>query len=153
MAKSPVRCPFNGRLCIECTLYRGRHYYLCNCEHYRGYIKPVNKANAETKIDSVDFNKIKGLLDAWSTTSNTADENEPKIKLKLFDVENSKEIIYDLKDAKTWNWDDPTIMRVIAGTHVNSWAKLLEIARYQAEKGTTELVIREAPRFMLLAGG
>jgi hypothetical protein len=153
MAKSPVRCPFNGRLCIECTLYRGRHYYLCNCEHYRGYIKPVSKANAETKIDSVDFNKIKGLLDAWSTTSNTADENELKIKLKLFDVENSKEIIYDLKDAKTWNWDDPTIMRVIAGTHVNSWAKLLEIARYQAEKGTTELVIREAPRFMLLAGG
>ena len=46
MAKSPVRCPFNGRLCIECTLYRGRHYYLCNCEHYRGYIKPINKVNA-----------------------------------------------------------------------------------------------------------
>jgi len=46
---------------------------------------------------------------------------------------------------KTWTWDDPTIMRIIAGTHVNSWEKLLEIARYQAEKGATELVIREAP--------
>jgi hypothetical protein len=68
-------------------------------------------------------------------------------------VENSKEAIPDLKDAKKWTWDDPTIMRIIAGTHVNSWEKLLEIARYQAEKGAAELVIREAPRFMLLAGG
>jgi hypothetical protein len=44
-------------------------------------------------------------------------------------------------------------MRTIAGTHVNSWAKLLEIARYQEDKGASELVIHEAPRFMLLAGG
>jgi hypothetical protein len=101
----------------------------------------------------LDFNKIKGLLDPWSTTSNTADENELKIKLKLFDVENSKETIYDLKDAKMWTWDDPSIMRVIAGTHINSWEKLLEIARYSEEKGLRELIIREAPRFMLLAGG
>ena len=153
MAKLPVRCPFNGRLCIECTLYRGRHYYLCNCEHYRGYIKPSNKVNTDIQCETVDFKKIKGLLDPWSTTSNTADENELKIKLRLFDVENSKEAIYDLKDAKTWTWDDPTIMRVIARTHVNSWEKLLEIARYSEEKGLGELAIREAPRFMLLAGG
>jgi hypothetical protein len=153
MAKSPVRCPFNGKLCIECTLYRGRHYYLCNCEHYRGYIKPNNKVNTDIQPESLDFNKIKGLLDPWSTTSNTADENELEIKLKLFDVENSKETIYDLKDAKMWTWDDPSIMRVIAGTHINSWEKLLEIARYSEEKGLRELIIREAPRFMLLAGG
>ena len=153
MAKLPVRCPFNGRLCIECTLYRGRHYYLCNCENYRGYIKPNNKINKEIQHETVDFEKIKDLLDPWSTTSNTADENELKIKLRLFDVENSKEAIPDLKDAKKWTWDDPTIMRIIAGTHVNSWEKLLEIARYQAEKGAAELGIREAPRFMLLAGG
>jgi hypothetical protein len=44
-------------------------------------------------------------------------------------------------------------MRVIAGTHINSWEKLLEIARYSEEKGLRELAIREAPRFMLLAGG
>jgi hypothetical protein len=44
-------------------------------------------------------------------------------------------------------------MRVIAGTHINSWEKLLEIARYSEEKGLRELIIREAPRFMLLAGG
>ena len=153
MAKLPVRCPFNGRLCIECTLYRGRHYYLCNCEHYRGYIKPNNKVKSDIQHETVDFTKIKGLLDPWSTTSNTADENELKIKLRLFDVENSKEAIYDLKDAKTWTWDDSTIMRIIAGTHVNSWEKLLEIARYSEERGLRELAIREAPRFMLLAGG
>ena len=31
-------CPFSGRLCEECSLYRGRHYFLCFCEKYRGYL-------------------------------------------------------------------------------------------------------------------
>jgi hypothetical protein len=33
-----MRCPFSSRLCEECALYRGRHYYLCFCEKYRGYL-------------------------------------------------------------------------------------------------------------------
>ena len=38
MAKEKMICPFSNRLCEECALYRGRHYYLCFCEKYRGYI-------------------------------------------------------------------------------------------------------------------
>ena len=38
MAKTRVICPFSGRLCEECSLYRGRHYFLCFCEKYRGYL-------------------------------------------------------------------------------------------------------------------
>jgi len=38
VAKTRVICPFSGRLCMECPLYRGRHYLLCFCEKYRGYL-------------------------------------------------------------------------------------------------------------------
>jgi hypothetical protein len=33
-----MKCPFSDRLCEECALYRGRHYYLCYCQTYRGYL-------------------------------------------------------------------------------------------------------------------
>ncbi len=38
MAKTRMMCPFSGELCKECALYRGRHYYLCFCKEYRGYL-------------------------------------------------------------------------------------------------------------------
>ena len=38
MAKIGMIYPFSGRLCEECSLYRGRHYFLCFCEKYRGYL-------------------------------------------------------------------------------------------------------------------
>ena len=38
MAKIKMMCPFSGRLCQDCSLYRGRHYYLCFCGRYRGCI-------------------------------------------------------------------------------------------------------------------
>jgi hypothetical protein len=31
-------CPFSKELCRECTVYRGRHYYICFRKEYRGYI-------------------------------------------------------------------------------------------------------------------
>jgi hypothetical protein len=38
MAKEDMLCPFTGKLCRECSLYRGRHYYLCFSEKYRGHL-------------------------------------------------------------------------------------------------------------------
>ena len=38
MAKTKMLCPFTKELCRECAQYRGRHYYLCFCTKYRGYI-------------------------------------------------------------------------------------------------------------------
>jgi hypothetical protein len=48
MAKEDMICPFSGKLCRECSIYRGRHYYLCFCQQYRGYVaksEPASKAN------------------------------------------------------------------------------------------------------------
>lgn len=36
MAKENMICPFSGRKCRDCALYRGRHYYLCFSDEYRG---------------------------------------------------------------------------------------------------------------------
>jgi len=40
VAKIPMLCPFSKELCRECTVYRGRHYYICFRKEYRGYLGP-----------------------------------------------------------------------------------------------------------------
>jgi hypothetical protein len=45
MAKVKMMCPFSGQPCRECSVYRGRHYYLCfrgkNGEEVAGLVKPI----------------------------------------------------------------------------------------------------------------
>lgn len=36
MAKAKMICPFTKGACIECAIYRGRHFYLCFSKEYRG---------------------------------------------------------------------------------------------------------------------
>ena len=43
MAKTRMMCPFSGQLCKDCPVYRGRHYYLCFCEKYRGHLTESGK--------------------------------------------------------------------------------------------------------------
>jgi len=50
MAKTKMLCPFTHKLCRECAQYRGRHYYLCFCNKYRGYIgDPEERAEREPR--------------------------------------------------------------------------------------------------------
>lgn len=44
MAKEDMLCPFSGKLCRECPLYRGRHYYLCFSKKYRGHLEKPGEA-------------------------------------------------------------------------------------------------------------
>ena len=46
MAKTKMLCPFSGNLCEECALYRGRHYYLCFCDKYRGHLADTGETPA-----------------------------------------------------------------------------------------------------------
>ena len=43
MAKVNMMCPFSEVLCKDCPVYRGRHYYLCFCEKYRGCLPEAIK--------------------------------------------------------------------------------------------------------------
>ena len=50
MAKLKMICPFSKELCKECAIYRGRHYYLCFCEKYRGHLgNPDRMTNTSVK--------------------------------------------------------------------------------------------------------
>ena len=55
MAKIDMLCPFSKKLCQECPLYRGRHYYLCFQTKYRGYLgekeKDVDKKIRARKVN------------------------------------------------------------------------------------------------------
>jgi hypothetical protein len=36
MAKIAMVCPFSNKMCVDCAIYRGSHYYLCFRKDYRG---------------------------------------------------------------------------------------------------------------------
>lgn len=148
MAKLPMRCPFNGKMCKECPIFRGRHFYLCTNEHYRGYIKTVDKVESDKQTQHVDFNTIKKLCEPWSATGNELN-TEPKIKLKVINKEAGTIQIYEPGEAKKWEWNNPEIMRTFNGIHIGSFNKLMEIIRYQEMKEAEEVTVVEAPWFML----
>jgi hypothetical protein len=148
MAKLPMLCPFNEKMCEECQLYRGRHYYLCTNEHYRGYIKSRKKVKRDTNVKQVNIETIKRLFEPWSVR-NSNPGGTSNMRLKVVDLEHGTTAFYTLEEAKKWNWDDPRIMRTIFGGHVASYKKLSEIVNFQEEKGVKEITIVEAPLFML----
>jgi hypothetical protein len=55
MAKIAMRCPFSGVACKDCPVYRGRHYYLCFCEKYRGFLPGVGKNMPMSKKSNGKF--------------------------------------------------------------------------------------------------
>ncbi len=52
MAKAKMLCPFSGELCKDCPVYRGRHYYLCFCQKYRGCLTKPGKIPRMLRTDS-----------------------------------------------------------------------------------------------------
>ena len=59
MAKTIMKCPFSKGLCEECAIYRGRHYFLCFCEKYRGYIDSPGGTSERNSPGAIwaDFNR------------------------------------------------------------------------------------------------
>ena len=143
MTKTPMRCPFNDKICPECSLYRGRYYYLCTCKQYRGYIKPDNLDSVYSSRQPIDSNSIKKLLKLWSNGGNNL-EAIPDINLKVFDIEDNAERRCEFAEIKNWDWNDPLIVRLVHGVHITSWHQLLEIMHYEATRGTKDIVIAEA---------
>jgi hypothetical protein len=75
MAKEEMLCPFSGKLCRECPLYRGRHYYLCFSKKYRGHLekpegaKGNNPGDSKTKYDDhfKPLKKMPSAIDPFQT--------------------------------------------------------------------------------------
>ena len=58
MAKVEMICPFSGKLCKECSLYRGRHYLLCFNRNYRGYLNKNTEMNKQSLKTNFGFDVI-----------------------------------------------------------------------------------------------
>lgn len=71
MAKERMNCPFTNRLCEECALYRGRHYYLCFYEKYRGYLGESGKLT-ERDPKLVPGNRPNGTFEMSSIIPHSA---------------------------------------------------------------------------------
>ena len=154
MAKTDMLCPFTHRLCKECALYRGRHYYLCFCKEYRGYIGE-SKENAKSGAlqHSVDFQAfLRNWVEPWSRAGRQP-EAELEVKLKVIDMDTGTTRTCELKEAKTWDYNNPETVILIGGLQITEWDMLVDILSHKAGEGNQEVEVYEAPRFMLLGGG
>ncbi len=52
MATKKIKCPFSGRACKNCTLYRSRHYSLCFNTHYQENL-PIEDATIKSIKGSI----------------------------------------------------------------------------------------------------
>ena len=76
-----------------------------------------------------------------------------KIRLKLLDRETGESRDCTLEEARTWDWENPEIWRIVGGWQITSFQNLLNILYVKMEKGCKEIEILEAPRFTMLSGG
>jgi hypothetical protein len=76
-----------------------------------------------------------------------------KMKLKLIDRETGDSRYCTLSEAKTWDWANPEVWRIVNGWQITSFKRLLNMLYLKAQKGGEEIEILEAPRFTMLSGG
>jgi hypothetical protein len=85
VAKKEMLCPFSGRVCEECPLYRGRHYFLCFCEHYRGHLNKTGDNGGTTTplafrswaVEKFEFPQInpRSAIDPFAMTTKDRKED------------------------------------------------------------------------------
>jgi hypothetical protein len=151
MNKKNRLCPFSHGACEQCAIYRGRHIYLTVCKGSAGSSRSKDNGRIGGR-EPIDFASIKELFEPWANNKDAL-KSLPDIAIKVINAETNETRICTLTEAKEWDWSDTTEMRVVGDIQIYSWDKLVEIARFKAKKGARELVLYEAPRFMLLAGG
>jgi hypothetical protein len=149
MAKTKMICPFTHELCDECAVYRGRHYYLSLCQQYRGYIaEPKAKNQRVAPRVSGDFSDLQKLVEP-RIKARSKPAAELEVRLKVIDMGSGEARSITLNEAKTWDWRNPEIARIVDGIQITSWEKLVAVLSRKADKGYKEVAIYEAPRFML----
>lgn len=154
MAKTSVLCPFSGKMCQECENYRGRHYFLCYVNNYRGHIKNTegNDKAAFNSPHQINFEALSKRINPWTKVNNSI-SGELEITLNVLDMETKSTRTCSLEEARSWDWTNPRTVRVIDGRHITSWNTLCEVLKYRAEKGQTEVELHEGPFFLLIGGG
>ena len=91
-------------------------------------------------------------FDTLSVTEN-GEKKTYKIRLRVMSRETEETRYCRLSEAKTWDWDNQEIWRMIGGWQITSYQKLLSMLVQKAQKGQEEVELLESPRFMMLSGG
>lgn len=135
---------------MNCSMWS--HGYCPDCNVYKGKGGPCPGYPVEPKKDETIFDALdnSGQLPAGDSEKNKA---FPTVKLRLIDVERKTDRTTDLEEARTWDWENPDIMRIVSNWQIKDFDMLLFILREKEDKGIKEVDIFEAPKFMVLAGG
>lgn len=83
----------------------------------------------------------------------TVDNESGKMKLTLLDRETGESRPFTLAEAKTWDWKDPDMWRMIGDWQITSYESLVQVLAMKLEYGRKEVILMVAPRFAMLAGG
>ena len=88
-----------------------------------------------------------------STNEETELDKVLKIRLKVIDRETGESRYCTLDEARTWDWGNQDIWRLVGGWQITSFKMLLSMMYLKAQKGHQEVELLESPRCLLLAGG
>lgn len=144
MAKINMICPFSKRLCQECAIYRGRHYYLCFCEEYRGYIdQPEENTKAEIKQPVAERLSLHDLMKP--TNHRYPEDYQLKLKLRVIDVDDGSTEVCDIGEAKTWDYNSQITMITVAGRQITSWDHLTDVLSSKTYDGRLEVEVHKLP--------
>ncbi len=83
----------------------------------------------------------------------TAETGSRKMKLTLLDRETGESRPFTLDEAKTWDWKNPEVWRMIGNWQITSYESLVHVLGLKMENGHKEVELLEAPRFTMLSGG
>ena len=75
------------------------------------------------------------------------------MKLKVTDRETGEVRYCNMDEAKTWDWGNQDIWRIVSGWQITSFKGLVSMVHLKAQKGHAEVEVLESPRCLLLAGG
>ena len=142
------------RGCVTSVRFIGADIITCVSARNIGATLVSRKGHAKSSVvqHPVDIMTVWKQLEPWAGTG-LLPGTKPEIKLKVIYMESGETRVCDLDEAKTWDWSNPEMMRMIGGAQITSWDKLVEIVLFKAKKGYREVELYEAPRFLMLGGG
>ncbi len=73
------------------------------------------------------------------------------MKLKVKSMDGHFVGVYELEEARTWDYSDPEALLVIKGRHVRSWDELLEIVGMETNEDCDEIEVSQVN--VVLGGG
>ncbi|MEM2787627.1 MAG: hypothetical protein QXJ58_05080 [Archaeoglobaceae archaeon] len=138
----PKLCPLTNKACVDCPIYRGRHYKMDT-----GFCQESAHIDDPRTFIKL-FEEVLGLA-----TGEPEEVEDIRARLILVDAETGKQRTFNLDEVTAWDWKNPEKMRLIDGFHVRDHKHLIRIIKQKMESGKSEITIVEYPRFMLLAGG